>query len=67
MAIDWLYHSDQLMHPLKRMGKRGEGKWKSISWDDALFEIGNRLLELKQEYGAQTAGVMGGEDKGNNY
>lgn len=67
MAIDWLYHSDQLMHPMKRAGKRGEGKWERISWDVALSEIGNKLLELKREHGAQTVGVMGGEDKGNNY
>lgn len=25
-APRWLYHPDQLMHPLKRVGKRGEGK-----------------------------------------
>jgi len=32
----WLYHSEQLLHPLKRMGERGENKWERISWDQAL-------------------------------
>jgi len=67
LATKWLYHPDQLMYPLKRLGKRGEGKWGRISWDDALGEIGEKLLKLKQEHGAQTVGVVGGEDKGNNY
>ncbi|MBW1900727.1 MAG: molybdopterin-dependent oxidoreductase [Deltaproteobacteria bacterium] len=67
LATRWLYHPGQLMHPLKRVGKRGEGKWQRISWDDALGEIGRKLLKLKQEHGAQTVGVVGGEDKGNNY
>ena len=67
LAIKWLYHQDQLMHPLKRAGKRGEGKWERMSWDDAIGEIGKKLLELKNEHGAKTVGIVGGEDKGNNY
>ena len=59
MAINWLYHADQLMHPLEHVGKRGEGKWERISWDDALGKIGTKLLGLKHEHGAQTVGVVG--------
>ena len=32
--ISYTYYPDRLLHPLKRVGKRGEGKWKRISWDD---------------------------------
>jgi anaerobic selenocysteine-containing dehydrogenase len=35
-GISQLYDPDRLLHPLKRDGKRGEGKWKQISWDEAL-------------------------------
>jgi len=67
LAIKWLYHPDQLMYPLKRTGKRGEGNWQRTTWDEALGEIGEKLLRLRQEYGPETVGIMGGEDKGNNY
>jgi len=67
IAPKWLYHPDQLMYPLKRVGKRGEGKWQRISWDDALGEIGQRLLDLRQEYGAETLGFFEGTFRGNEY
>ncbi len=67
IAPKWLYHPDQLMHPLKRIGKRGEGKWQQISWDDAMAEIGPKLLELKKEYGPETLGFFEGTYRGNDY
>ena len=38
-ALNHLYHPERLLYPLKRVGERGEGKWKRISWDEALDEI----------------------------
>jgi anaerobic selenocysteine-containing dehydrogenase len=34
---------------MRRVGKRGEGKWKRISWDDALTEVAGRLKKLRDE------------------
>lgn len=38
-GINHVYDPDRLLYPMKREGKRGEGKWKRISWDEALGMI----------------------------
>jgi anaerobic dimethyl sulfoxide reductase subunit A len=34
-----------------RVGKRGEGKFKRVSWDEALDTVAKKMVELKQQYG----------------
>jgi anaerobic selenocysteine-containing dehydrogenase len=36
---------------MRRIGERGSGNWQEISWDEALDEIADRLLEVREEYG----------------
>ena len=48
-----LYSPERLLYPMKRVGKRGEGKFKRVSWDEALTEISERMVYLKQKYGPQ--------------
>lgn len=38
-----MYAADRLTHPQKRVGKRGGGKWKKISWDEAITEIAQNI------------------------
>jgi anaerobic selenocysteine-containing dehydrogenase len=52
-GIELLYHPDRLNYPLKRAGKKGEGKWQRISWDEALDTIAGKLKEIKERYGPE--------------
>jgi anaerobic selenocysteine-containing dehydrogenase len=40
------YHADRLLYPLRRIGKKGEGKFERISWDEALDTIAARMKEI---------------------
>ncbi|MDB5773221.1 MAG: molybdopterin oxidoreductase family protein [Burkholderia sp.] len=40
------YHKERLLHPMKRVGKKGEGKFVRISWDEALDLISGRLKAI---------------------
>ncbi|MFB6123031.1 MAG: molybdopterin-dependent oxidoreductase [Haloferacaceae archaeon] len=42
---DYVNADQRITYPLKRTGARGEGKWKRISWDDALTEIAEHLVD----------------------
>ncbi len=64
VSADRLSHPDRLRHPLKRAGKRGEGKWQRISWDEALDEIAGNFLAIKEKYGARAVGFGVGMPKG---
>jgi len=50
-GLDLLYHPDRLKYPLKRIGARGEGRWERISWDQAIHEIAEKLMAIREQYG----------------
>lgn len=60
-----LYHPDRLLKPLRRTGKKGEGRFEEISWDAALDLIAEKFLAAEAEFGAESvwpyhyAGTMG--------
>ena len=51
-SVQYEYDPQRLTHPLKRVGERGEGKWKQISWDEALGITAENLSRIKEKYGA---------------
>jgi anaerobic dimethyl sulfoxide reductase subunit A len=46
-----LYSPERLLYPMIRVGERGEGKFKRVTWDEALDFVAKKMVELKQKYG----------------
>lgn len=63
--LDREYSPERLLHPLRRLGAKGEGRFEQISWDAALDEIASRLGAAAKEHGPESilpysyAGTMG--------
>jgi anaerobic selenocysteine-containing dehydrogenase len=44
-TVNQVNDPDRILYPLKRAGKRGEGKWVRVTWDEALKDIGGRIRQ----------------------
>ncbi len=53
-----VYAEDRLRQPLKRVGKRGSGKFKPIPWEEALDAVAQELQRVKDQYGARSIFLM---------
>lgn len=47
------YDPDRVLTPLIRVGKRGEGKFRQASWEEALDLVASKMTEIKNKYGAE--------------
>lgn len=55
-----LYHKERINTPLLRTGKRGEGKFKEVSWNEAITLIVSKLSELKKNNKTTSIMKLGG-------
>lgn len=55
-ALDVIYSPERLKHPLKRVN----GDFEEISWEQALDEIAEKMISLKQKFGPRVLGVFSG-------
>lgn len=46
--ISYTYYPERLLYPIKRVGKRGEGKWRRVRWDEAIKEVGDKLKTCRE-------------------
>src|SRR5215472_17201791 len=59
------YHPDRPLYPQRRIGRKGDGRFERISWDDALDTIAARLKEISRQFGSEAilpysyAGTLG--------
>ncbi|HYP12347.1 MAG TPA: molybdopterin-dependent oxidoreductase, partial [Bryobacteraceae bacterium] len=63
--LDREYSPERLLYPMKRVGRKGDGQFERISWDEALDTVADRLNTLASEFGPESilpysyAGTMG--------
>lgn len=53
-GLQMVYNANRVKYPMIRVGDRGEGKFKRVSWDEALNYITDKLTAIKQKYGAES-------------
>src|SRR5262245_32325725 len=51
--LDHVYHPGRLLHPLRRVGAKGAGQWRQVSWGEAVAEIRDRWKGILAEHGPQ--------------
>jgi anaerobic selenocysteine-containing dehydrogenase len=55
---------ERVLYPLRRAGERGEGRWQRISWDEAMTEIADAMLDTIQQEGPQSIVRIGTPGEG---
>ncbi|MCK1968032.1 dimethylsulfoxide reductase subunit A [Franconibacter sp. IITDAS19] len=61
-----VYNPDRLKYPMKRVGKRGEGKFVRISWEEAFDTLAREMQRIIKTYGNEAiylnygTGTLGG-------
>jgi len=53
-GLQLTYSPHRIKTPLLRVGRRGEEKWKEITWDEACDYIAKRLIKIKREFGPES-------------
>jgi anaerobic selenocysteine-containing dehydrogenase len=52
------YHAERVLHPLKRVGPKGSGRFERVSWDAALDDIAARLKTIAGPDGANAEAIL---------
>lgn len=47
-----IYSAERLLYPMMRVGRRGEGRFKRVSWDEALDFVARKMIDIKNKYGS---------------
>jgi len=63
-CMEIIYHPERITKPLVKMNNRGEGQFKAVFWEEALDIISQRLLEIREKWGAEALAVGTGTTRG---
>ena len=53
-GLQMAYNPNRIKYPMLRVGARGEGKFKRVSWDEAIAYIADKLTAIKKQYGPES-------------
>ncbi|MEN8257654.1 MAG: molybdopterin-dependent oxidoreductase [Thermodesulfobacteriota bacterium] len=59
-SVQLLGAPDRLKYPMKRVGPRGQGAWKRITWQDAIAEIGSHMKKAHANFGPESLALLCG-------
>jgi anaerobic selenocysteine-containing dehydrogenase len=74
--VERVYSPDRVLYPLRRSGPKGSGKFRRVTWDEALDEIASRFKRIIAEHGPQailpysylgTEGILNGLNVGDAF
>lgn len=60
-GLQMVYNPNRIKYPLIRVGERGEGKFKRVSWDEAINYIADKLTAIKKTYGPESVIMDAGD------
>lgn len=63
-GLQLLYGPTRIKTPMKRVGERGEGKWRKISWDEATAILTEKLTDIRNRGEAHTVAAIAESDSG---
>jgi thiosulfate reductase/polysulfide reductase chain A len=58
-GVSFMNDPDRLRSPMIRTGERGEGKFREVSWEEALDHTAEKLLEIKDKFGPEGLAIFG--------
>ena len=56
-SLEQIYNPRRLKYPMRRVGRRGEGRWQRISWNEAYAEMVSKIREATEKDGAESIWV----------
>lgn len=60
-GLQMVYNPNRIKYPMLRVGARGEGKFKRVSWDEAIAYIADKLTAIKKQYGPESVIMDAGD------
>ncbi len=63
-GLQLLYGPTRVKSPMKRVGKRGGGRWVSISWEEAIEEVAGKLTEIRAQGRPEALAIFSGNRRG---